>query len=92
MTSHFFPFDSIDDSGNACESRGGSSGSGLQRDLSDLKILVTNVRGLHQGCGELSVLAITAAPHLLCVTETHLAGYTGSLFHPHWICICGPRG
>ena len=77
-----FPSNSANDSGDACESRGGGFGPGSQRDLSDLKILVTNVHGLRQGCGELSVLATTAAPHLLCVMETHLNGDTGSSFTP----------
>ena len=65
-------------------SPGGGFGSGSQSDdLPELKILVTNVHGLHQGCGELSVLATTATPHLLCIMETHfLNGYSGSSFSP----------
>ena len=47
-----FPSNSANDSGDACESRGGGFGPGSQRDFSDLKILITNVRGLRQGCGE----------------------------------------
>ena len=50
--------------------------------MSELKILVTKIRSLHQGCGELSVLVTTAAPHLLCVTETHLNGDSRSSFTP----------
>lgn len=73
-----FPYNSAIDSGDTCESRGDDFELGSQRDdFSELRILTTNVCSLCQGCGELSMLAASATPHLLCIMETHLNGDSG---------------
>ena len=39
---------------------------------SALRMLVTNIRGFAQGCGELARVAVDTCAHVVCVTESHL--------------------
>ena len=43
------------------------------RDVSSaLRMLVTNIRGFKQGCGELARVTVDTRAHVVCVTESHL--------------------
>ena len=70
------PFASTDDPSNAATGESGGAGAvrGVQTSPGrELMILVANIRGLRQGCGELGVMAAEHDnPHFLCLTETHL--------------------
>ena len=37
-----------------------------------LRMLVTNIGGFEQGCGELARVTVDTRAHIVCVTETHL--------------------
>ena len=39
---------------------------------SALRMLVTNIRGFKQGCGELARVTVDTRAHIVCVTESHL--------------------
>ena len=39
---------------------------------SALRMLVTNIRGFKQGCGELARVTVDTRTHIVCVTESHL--------------------
>ena len=47
-----------------------------------LMVLYSNVRGLHQACGELCKTCSELRPYIVCLTETHLNADASDSFCP----------